>query len=130
MKLARSLFAKEVMLFGAVQILGLWAAYRFLTDVRLSYLVPEVSVGWHLNLLDLFVLAAFILIFIFLASKKGKASQIFFRIFLWVVVFSGAQIIFSLFLRPFTAFLSALAVVLAMAVVPRVAVLNLAVILG
>lgn len=130
MKLARSLFVKEAILFGAVQLLGLWTAFRFLTDPKLSYLVPDASMDWSLNLPNLFVLAAFVLIFIFLARKKGRASRLFFKIFLSLVVFSGAQIIFSLFFRPMISFLVSAGVVVAMAAIPRVIILNIAVILG
>jgi len=130
MKLARSLFVKEAILFGAVQGLGLWTAFRFLHDLKLSYLIPSVSTELHLNLLDVFILAAFISIFIFLARKRGRISQVFFRLFLWLIVFSGAQIIFSLFLSPINTAIFSLAVVLAMALIPRVLILNVAVILG
>ena len=65
-------------MFGGVQALGLWTAFRFLRDTKLNYLVPDVSADLHLNLLDIFVLAAFTLIFIFLAKKmkiKTKAAK-------------------------------------------------------
>lgn len=130
MKLAQSLFVKEAILFGAVQILGLWTAFRFLTDTKLNYLVPDVSLDWRLNLPDLFILAAFILIFIFLARKRGRASRLVFKVFLSLVVFSGAQIIFSLFFNSLLAFIFSLIVILVMILVPRVLILNIAVILG
>lgn len=130
MKLAQSLFVKEAILFGAVQILGLWTAFRFLTDTKLNYLVPDVSLDWRLNLPDLFILAAFILIFIFLARKRGRASRLVFKVFLSLVVFSGAQIIFSLFFNSLLAFIFSLVIILLMILVPRVLILNIAVILG
>lgn len=130
MKLARSLFVKTAVMFGAVQALGLWTAWRFLHDLKLNYLVPEVSANLHLNLLDVFVLAAFTLLFIFLAKKKGKVSDIFFKVFLWVVVFSGAEIVFSLFFNSTLAFTASLVIILLMILVPRVIILNIAVILA
>ena len=130
MKLARSLFAKEAILLGAVQVLGLWVAFRFLHDLKLNYLVPELSTDFHLNLSDIFILVAFIFFFIFLARKRGRASVVFFRVFLWLIVFSGAQIIFSLFLSPINTTVFSLVVVLTMALVPRVIILNIAVILA
>lgn len=130
MKLARSLFVKEAVMFGAVQSLGLWTAWRFLHDLKLNYLVPEVSSDLHLNLLDVFVLAAFTLLFIFLAKKKGKVSEVFFKVFLWMIVFSGAEIVFSLFLNSLAAFVASLLVILLMILIPRVLVLNIAVILA
>ncbi len=130
MKPERSLFVKEAILFGAVQALGLWATWRFLKDTGLNYLVPDVSADLHLNLLDVFVLAAFILIFFFLAKKRGRISEVFFKAFLWVVVFSGAEIIFSLFLNSLVAFAFSLVVILLMILVPRVIILNLAVVLS
>ncbi|MDP3730953.1 MAG: presenilin family intramembrane aspartyl protease [bacterium] len=130
MKLARSLFVKEAILFGAVQALGLWTAFRFLTKPELGHLVQDVSADFHFTLTDFFILAVFIFLFIFLAVKRGKASRFFFRGFLWLIIFSGAQIVFSLFLRPPFALLASLAVVVSMTVIPRVAVLNIAVIFG
>src|SRR3989338_3683579 len=130
MKLAQSLFVKEVILFGAVQALGLWTAFRFLTKPELGHLVQDVSADFHFTLSDFFILAFFIFLFIFLAVKRGRASRFFFRGFLWLIIFSGAQIVFSLFLRPFSALLASLAVVVSMALIPRVAVLNIAVIFG
>ena len=130
MKLGQSLFVKEAILFGAVQVLGLWAVFRFLNDLKLNYLAPEFSTDFHLNLSDLFILVAFVFIFIFLARKRGRASVVFFRVFLWLIVFSGAQIIFSLFLSPINTIIFSLMVVLTMALAPRVIVLNVAVILG
>ena len=130
MKLARSLFVKEAVLFGVVHGLGLLAAFRFLTDSRLSYLVPEVSTNWHLNLLDIFVLVAFVFVFIFLSRKKGLISKVFFRIFLWAVVFSGAQVFFSIFMSPFKALISSLVLILFMALIPRVVILDIGVIFG
>ena len=130
MKLARSLFVKEAILFGAVQALGLWAAFRFLADTKLNYLIPDASASLHLGLPDLFALVGFIFLFIFLAKKSGKVSAIFFKVFLWAVVFSGSEIIFSLFLNPLPAFIASLILILAMILIPRVLVLNIAVILG
>lgn len=130
MKLARSLFAKEAFLFGAVQALGLWTAFRFLNDTKFNYLIPQVSSSLHLGLPDLFALIGFIFLFIFLARKSGKISAVFFKVFLWAVVFSGSEIIFSLFLNPLPAFVSSLVLILLMILVPRVLVLNIAVILG
>lgn len=130
MKLARSLFAKTAILFGAAQALGLWVVYRFLTRPELSQLVPDASSEFHFTLLDFFILAVFIFLFVLLSVKRGRTSRFFFRGFLWLIIFSGAQIVFSLFLRPFSALLASLAVVIAMTAIPRVWVLNLAVILG
>jgi presenilin-like A22 family membrane protease len=130
MKLARSLFAKTAILFGAAQALGLWVVYRFLTRPELSQLVPDASAEFHFTLPDFFILAVFVFLFVFLSAKRGRPSRFFFRGFLWLVIFSGAQIVFSLFLRPLSALLASLAVVIAMTAIPRVWVRNLAVILG
>ncbi len=130
MKLARSLFVKEAVLFGAVQALGLWVAWRYLFDSEFSRLIPNTSASFRFSLADFFILAVFVFLFIFLATKKGKASRIFFQGFLGLIIFSGAQVVFSLFLSPLSALLASLAVVIGMVAIPRVAVLNLAVILG
>ncbi|TSC74305.1 MAG: hypothetical protein G01um101444_331 [Parcubacteria group bacterium Gr01-1014_44] len=130
MKPARLLFVNEAFLFGAVQALGLWVAWRFLNNPGLSQLIPDASASFRFTPADFLILAVFVFLFIFLAIKKNKASRFFFRGFLWLIIFSGAQIVFSLFLAPLLALLASLAVVVAMAAVPRVAVLNMAVVFG
>lgn len=130
MKLARSLFVKTATMFGAVQALGLWTAWRFLSDTKFNYLIPDVSSSLHLGLPDLFALVGFIFLFIFLARKSGKVSAIFFKVFLWVIVFSGAEIIFSLFFNSILAFAASLVLILLVILIPRVIILNVAVILA
>lgn len=92
--------------FGLTQALGIYAAYRFLPD----FLVIEPSGFNQFSFLDLIILAAFAIIFIFVAVRFKKAGSVAFRAFLAILIFSGTQAIWGIWFTPLIATVFALAV--------------------
>ncbi|MBI2057620.1 MAG: hypothetical protein HYT63_01395 [Candidatus Yanofskybacteria bacterium] len=118
---------KGVILFASAQILGLLTVQRQLS------LLPSAglpSLDFKFSFWDIFIFSAVLLVFIFFVFRQGKPSRIFFKIFLWLVIFSGSQIIFSVFLSPTVALITLVLFLILVLAIPRVAVQNLAVILA
>ena len=91
MRFQLAIFSKELILFSATLILGLWAAYQYL-GVSESSLFVQAS-GFHLY--DLWSLAIVVLILL-LAMKFRSVGRFFFRAFLLLLVFAGAVFISGL----------------------------------
>src|SRR3989338_6344375 len=91
MRFQLAIFSKELILFSATLILGLWAAYQYL-GVSESSLFVQAS-GFHLY--DLWSLAIVVLILL-LAMKFRSVGRFFFRAFLLLLVFAGGVFISGL----------------------------------
>ncbi|MBI2676419.1 MAG: hypothetical protein HYX21_00485 [Candidatus Yanofskybacteria bacterium] len=118
---------KGLILFASAQILGLLTAQRYLSALQSANLSLP---GLKFSFWDIFVSSAILLIFIFFVFRQGRPSRIFFKIFLWLVIFSGSQIVFSVFLSPTVALIVFVLFLILVLAIPRVAIQNLAVILG
>ncbi len=121
-------FVKELILFSGAQALGLIVAFRYLSYFKNSGVVPDLNLQFSLT--DIIFMSVFLLLFIFLAVRKNRVSQVFFRIFFWLVVFSGSQALFFAFVPPFWALIAAVLLVVLMVKVSRVWLQNLGVVLG
>ncbi len=81
------LFLRILVLFAIAQVAGVYAAYRFLP--QLEFIQPgRIS---DFNFYDLIVLVAFVVVFFFLLGKFKKASSVFFKVFLTLIIFAGTQ---------------------------------------
>src|SRR3989344_2373167 len=121
------MIVKGLILFVSAQILGLLTAQRQLAVFQSAGL-PFFD--FKFSFWDIFVSSVVLLVFIFFAFKQGRLSRVFFKIFLWLVIFSGSQIVFYSFL-PSAAALVALALLLVCVwAVSNIAIQNLAVVLG
>ncbi|HEY4484246.1 MAG TPA: presenilin family intramembrane aspartyl protease [Candidatus Paceibacterota bacterium] len=121
------MIVKGLILFVSAQILGLLTAQRYLVALQSANL--SIS-GLRFSFWDIFVSSVVLLVFIFFAFRRGRPSRIFFKIFLWLVIFSGSQVVFWAFLPPVTALIAFISFLVLISTIPRVAIQNLAVILA
>lgn len=122
------LFWKELALFGLAQAVGIAVAYRYLIFFKPQDLMPTGD--WSLDYADILIVSVFLLIFIFFTVRKTKASYIFFKLFFWIIIFSGSQAVFSTFLSDIFSLAAAVLLVFLIAKIRRVWIQNLGVILG
>ncbi len=82
--------------FALTQVLGVYAAWKFLPDFL------EINhVGFNgFSFYDLIVLAIFAIAFIFIAAKFGKIASWVFKITLTFLMFSGVQTMLGLWFEP------------------------------
>jgi len=123
-----NIFLHELILFSLTQLLGIFVAYRYW-----FYLMPEglaTEVDFKFSYADIFIILIFLLVFILISVKKGRAAGVFFKIFFWLVIFSGSQAVFYSFVPSFWASVFALVLVFLMSKVRQVWLQNLGVVLG
>jgi len=117
------LLFQEIIIFGLVQILGLWTAWRLMGYAAFV----EIKVATTLWEFVISFVVATILLIISLRFIKGGS---FFKGVFALIIFLGSQTIFAVFLPTiFSVALAALLVVLRF-IMPRVWLHNLAVVLG
>lgn len=122
-----NLFLKEVFLFGITQVLGIIAVWRLSYVIKDLKIEPKpISIPWFL----VYFIVATLIILLFIRVSKGRGSGIFLRLFFIFAIFSGLQVIFSLFIPDFQATILALFLVIMRFVRPTVWLHNLVVIGG
>jgi len=100
LKLQLKLFSREILLFTATLLLGLFSAYRILGSKSVTILPGEF------NITDFIVLGIFIAVLV-LARNKRRFISFFYRCFLILIIFTGSQLIFgAFFVSPFDLMLS------------------------
>jgi presenilin-like A22 family membrane protease len=92
MQLKINLFSKELLLFGSTLLLGLVVAYRY---ANLSSAAPIIQTP-EFSLWDLIIFVSIIAIFLIVTRFKPIA-RIVLWVFLSIIIFSGTQIIISVF---------------------------------
>ena len=92
LRLGFSIFIKEAVLFGLTLALGLYAAHYYFYFG--SFLGEEAI---RFTLTDLIVLLIFFGVIFFIARHK-RIAHFSFKLFLVLIVFSGAQVVFGTFL--------------------------------
>ncbi len=117
------LLFQELVIFGLIQILGLWAGIRLFCKVALVEARVTISF-WEFVIA--FALATLLLI-LFLKVLKG---DLFFRGLFSLVIFLGCFILFNILIPGATAFILAVLVVLLRFVLPRIWSHNLAIVLA
>lgn len=127
MRFKLSLFLKELVLFGAVQILGLYVA-RIIAKQPAFYGISRegLSFSWP----DLLFIVIFGFIFVMLARRHSKIGGVLFKVVFILAIFSGTNIVASVFLDFGIALLVALFLVLLTLFFSRVWVHNLAMVLA
>lgn len=129
-----NLWWKELALFGSAQILGVaaaryyWHRLLYFSETGQEAAMPRLS--FDFSFFDAIVVAAVLLVFIWASFKPGRASRFFFRVFFWLVIFGGSQMVFYAFFSPLAALIAALAVLLAAIKIRTVLTQNLAVLLA
>ncbi len=109
MKFKLSLFLRILLLFGLTQLAGIYAAYKFLP--ALGPAQPAQINGF--SFYDLAIIVIFVLFLIFIVRKFKLVSLVFFRVFLTVVVFAGAQAMLAIWFSPLiSAFIAVLLLIL------------------
>ena len=101
-------FLRILVPFGLTQILGVYAAFRFLPLFNLTEPVSFRA----LSVYDFLVLIVFVVLFFFVAIRFKKVGSIFFKVFLTLLIFSGSQSILGIW---FGSIVSALLAVLVIA---------------
>jgi presenilin-like A22 family membrane protease len=94
-----NLWLKELVLFGMTQLLGIVVAQRYLfglTDSPLS----SPAVSFQLSPLEIIFSAILAGFFIWAVIKRTRIGQLVFRLFFFLVIIGGTQIIFSAFFSP------------------------------
>ncbi len=124
-RLGLSLFIKEAILFGLTLGLGLYTAYYYFFNA--GELLEESAVKFTRT--DFFVL---IILFgaIFFISRHKKVAHFSFKVFLILIVFSGAQIVFGTFMPSLWGLVAAVVFTLLFARGGNVMMHNLGIILG
>lgn len=112
------------MLFAATMAVGIFTAYKY-SLISETILLPEV----RLSVWDAVFLVFLILFFIF-APRYKKLADFFFKLFLILIVFAGAQIIAGATTDPPLDLLVALVAVLVFIFLKNILVHNLGVIVG
>lgn len=101
-------FLKVLIPFVLTQILGIYAAYKFLPEIL--YVKP---VSWgSFSFYDFLFLVIFAAVFIFVASKFQKFGSVFYKVFLTILIFSGSQTMFGIWFNPITATLAAILLII------------------
>lgn len=103
-----SQFSKILLPFVLTQVLGIYAALKFLPE--LSDVKPAEFGDF--SIVDLLVFVGLIIGLIILVKRFKPAVSIFFRIFLALIIFSGAQAILSVWLGDGGSIAAALVLVL------------------
>lgn len=99
-----NLFWRELILFGLTQILGIIAARRYLSVLGDSALAaPDIS--FKFTSTDFIFSALAISFFLWAILKRSQASRMVFKIFFWVVLIGGAQIVLSAWFSPLSSLL-------------------------
>ncbi|MDO8495513.1 MAG: presenilin family intramembrane aspartyl protease [bacterium] len=123
------LWLKELALFGATQLLGIIVAQRYLFELANSPLsTPAVS--FRLTPLDIIVSALLLGFFIWAVIKRTRMTQIVFKLFFFIVIIGGTQVIFSAFFSPILSLILTILLVVLMIVVRSVMLQNVAVMLA
>lgn len=122
-----SLFLKELVLFGAVQVLGLYVA-KVISNQPVAYGLS--SDGLSFSWLDLAFILIFGFIFVMLVRRHSRAGGILFKIVFFLAIFSGVQVVVSVFSSSEIAMLTALLVMSVTLFIKRVLVHNLAMIIA
>ena len=124
-RLRLSLFIKEAILFGLTLGLGLYTAYYYFFNA--GGFLEENAVKFTRT--DFFVL---IILFgaIFFISRHKKVAHFSFKVFLILIVFSGAQVVFGTFMPSLWGLIAAVVFTLLFARGGNVMMHNLGIILG
>lgn len=121
------LFFKELVLFGSVQILGLYVA-RVLAG-RNEFLgsgVGELNFSW----IDLVFLLVFGFVIVMLARRQSRFNGIFFKVIFILAIFSGTNVVAGVFLEPVSSLAVALFLVLLTTFFSRVWTHNLTMVIA
>ena len=124
LKLRPDLFSKELMLFGLTLAIGIFSAYRT-ANFSATLAIPEVRFGWG----DAVFIAAVALFLIF-SSRFKKVARFSFKLFLALVVFSGAGSVASSILGTPWDLYATILVIMAFLFIRNVLIHNLGIILG
>ncbi len=124
MKLRLDLFFKELLLFGLTLAIGIFSAYRT-ANFATTLAIPEVRFGWG----DAVFIAAVALFLIF-SSRFKKVARFSFKLFLVLVVFSGAGSVFGSFVHTPWDLYATILVIMAFLFIRNVLIHNLGIILG
>ncbi len=117
------LLFQELLIFGLVQLLGLWTAFRLLPHAAFVEIKIATSL-WEFVISFIF---ATLFIIIFLRFIKGG---LFFKAVFIFTIFLGCQIILSTFIFGLISIVLAATLVLFLFVTPKVWLHNLAIVLG
>lgn len=90
--------------FGLTQVLGLYVAWRLVPEVVSAKPLDWGGFSW----IDAVVLVIFILFVFVFATKFKRVGSVFYKVFLSLIIFSGSQVVFGLWLAPFWALLLAI----------------------
>lgn len=116
-------------MFGLTQVLGIVVAGQYLfNSVSSSADFPKVAFKFTVTDWAFSMLAIALLVWAIL--NKHRASRIIFKIFFWLVIIGGAQIIFSVWFSPFLALLLTILLIILMIKARSVLIQNGAVLLA
>ena len=119
------LFFKESILFLAALAVGIFSSSHYSKTIGATVVEP-VSFSW----LDIVFAVAFFLVLSLVLFKFKRTAGVFFKFFLGLVVFSGSQVIFGIFLSPLPGLAAAILMVMVFVFFRNVLVHNIGIILG
>jgi len=118
-------FLKVLVPFWLTQFIGIYAAYKFLPEI-----ISVRPVSWGaFSILDLVVTAIFAAIFIFVATRFQRFGSVFYKVFLTILIFSGAQTIFGIWFDQVVASLAAVLLIILFWALQNVIVQNIVMVL-
>lgn len=117
------LLFQELIIFGLVQILGLWVAFKLFCRAEFVEIKIATSL-WE------FVIAFILATALIIISLRLIKGNLFFKTLFAIIIFLGSQIIFSAFLPDLLSIALAFLLVLLRFITPRVWLHNLVIIFG
>ncbi|MEK7154395.1 MAG: presenilin family intramembrane aspartyl protease, partial [Patescibacteria group bacterium] len=103
MKFKLPLFLRILLLFGLTQLAGIYAAYKFLPELEPAQPMRFSGFSFY----DFVILVVFVLFLVFIIRRFKLVSSVFFKIFLTIVAFAGAQAMLAIWLSPLASTLAA-----------------------
>lgn len=123
-----NLWLKELLLFGATQVLGVAVAKRYLFGLAEFSDIPAIS--FRFGITDFVISAAIIGLFVWATIRRDKAGRIIYRLFFFLVIMGGGQIIFSAFFSPLITLWLTVLLIVAMITVKQVMAQNVLVMMA
>lgn len=124
MKLKLDLYIKELILFTGTLAIGIFSAYRSVIS-PIPIMVPEVHFSWA----DVIFFAVLAVFFIF-SSRYPRVTRFSFKLFLFLIVFSGTDVIMNVILGPPWDIGATLLILAAFLFIKNVITHNIGIILG
>ena len=118
------LFLKELLLFGPTMMVGIYTAHKY------SFILKKPVSPITFSFDDIIYFALFFLVVVFLMKRFRRFNVLVFRFFLFLIIFTGSQLVFGAFLPLPTNILLAILLVALFILIHNILIHDLAIIVG